>query len=182
MYYCITLPKTQIIHPIALLVVQEVLLYFHCFQHKQVAIKSKLLLSTSFGVFIKNYTIGCKLLYSFQFYWVDKVIEIFFREIGNYINRAKWSSTFYQSLVAIQKLKLSKQLKGHDGCVNSLDFNKTGDLITSGSDDYRICLWDWSRGKCILKHNSAHTRNIFQVILFLFIQIKICCILRAGLT
>lgn len=68
MYYCITLPKTQIIHPTALLAVQEVLLYFHCFLHKQVAIRSKLLLSSSFGVFTKNYTIGCRLLYLFQFY------------------------------------------------------------------------------------------------------------------
>lgn len=80
-----------------------------------------------------------------------------------------WSNKFYQSVVAVQKLKLSKQLKGHEGCVNSLDFNLTGNLLASGSDDYKVCLWNWSEGKCILEHNSRHTRNIFQVNLLLHV-------------
>jgi len=78
-------------------------------------------------------------------------------------NRAQWGYKFYQSLVSVQKLKLSKQLKGHDGCVNSLDFNRSGDMIVSGSDDVKICLWDWSKGKSILVYISPHTRNIYQV-------------------
>lgn len=86
-----------------------------------------------------------------------------FREIGHYKHSSQWNTKFYQSLVAVQKLKLSKKLKGHEGCVNSLDFNSAGDLIASGSDDFKICLWKWSEGTCILKHNSKHTKNIFQV-------------------
>lgn len=90
-----------------------------------------------------------------------------FREIGHYKYHGTWSNKFYQSLVAVQKLKLTRQLKGHEGCVNSLDFNKTGDMLVSGSDDCRICLWNWSTGKCLLKYRSIHYRNIFQVDLFI---------------
>jgi WD repeat-containing protein 42A len=63
----------------------------------------------------------------------------------------------------VQKLKLSKQLIGHKGCVNSLDFNNAGDVIASGSDDCNICLWNWSQGTCISKYRTAHFKNIFQV-------------------
>jgi len=63
----------------------------------------------------------------------------------------------------VHKLKLSKLLRGHQGCVNSLDFNKTGNIIASGSDDFKIYLWNWSNGKYLIKYNSIHTRNIFQV-------------------
>ncbi|CAH1724518.1 unnamed protein product [Aphis gossypii] len=88
--------------------------------------------------------------------------ELYNREIGRYNRRAQWGYKFYQSTVGVQKLKLSRQLKGHQGCVNSLDFNNTGEILASGSDDYRICLWNWSNGKCLLNHNSLHTKNIFQ--------------------
>lgn len=94
-------------------------------------------------------------------------MKYFCREIGFYKTSPMWGNKFYQSIVAIQKLKLSKQLKEHNGCVNSLDFNSTGDLIASGSDDLNICLWNWSKGTCLLKHLTQHTRNIFQVDLFL---------------
>ncbi|XP_060867292.1 DDB1- and CUL4-associated factor 8-like protein 2 isoform X1 [Metopolophium dirhodum] len=88
--------------------------------------------------------------------------ELYNREIGQYNTRAQWGYKFYQSAVAVHKLKLSKLLTGHEGCVNSLDFNKTGNIIASGSDDFKICLWDWSNDKCLLNYKSIHTRNIFQ--------------------
>jgi len=101
-------------------------------------------------------------------YW-SLTDELYNREIGNYKNSAMWSNKFYQSLVAVQKLRLSKQLKKHRGCVNALDFNKSGDLLVSGSDDRKICLWDWSRGRCLCKYDTPHKRNIFQT-KFLSIQ------------
>jgi len=58
---------------------------------------------------------------------------------------------------------MSKLLTGHEECVNSLDFNKTGNIIVSGSDDLKISLWDWSNDECLLNFKSIHTRNIFQV-------------------
>eukprot|EP00102_Acyrthosiphon_pisum_P021671 XP_016658881.1 PREDICTED: DDB1- and CUL4-associated factor 8-like [Acyrthosiphon pisum] len=68
--------------------------------------------------------------------------ELYNREIGQYNTRAQWGYKFYQSAVAVHKLKLSKLLTNHEGYVNSLDFNKTGNIIASGSDDSNICLWD----------------------------------------
>ncbi|XP_029343114.1 DDB1- and CUL4-associated factor 8 isoform X3 [Acyrthosiphon pisum] len=88
--------------------------------------------------------------------------ELYNREIGQYNTRAQWGYKFYQSVVAVHKLKLSKLLTGHEGCVNSLDFNKTGNIIASGSDDLKMCLWDWSNDKCLLNYKTIHTRNIFQ--------------------
>lgn len=86
-----------------------------------------------------------------------------FREIGGYKNSAMWKYKVNQSVITIQKLKLTKQLKEHDGCVNSLDFNNSGNMLVSGSDDCKICLWKWSEGKCVLKYDSEHSQNIFQV-------------------
>jgi len=68
---------------------------------------------------------------------------------------------------------LSKLLSGHEGCVNSLDFNKTGNIIASGSDDLNICLWDWSNDKCLINFKSTHARNIFQVN-FIFSILYLC--------
>lgn len=86
-----------------------------------------------------------------------------FREIGGYKNCAMWRNKVNQSVIALQKLRLTKQLKEHEGCVNSLDFNNSGNMIVSGSDDCKICLWKWSEGKCVLKYDSEHSENIFQV-------------------
>jgi len=36
-------------------------------------------------------------------------------------------------------------------------------MIASGSDDLRICLWNWSNGKWLLSCGTVHTGNIFQV-------------------
>ncbi|XP_029348698.1 DDB1- and CUL4-associated factor 8-like [Acyrthosiphon pisum] len=90
----------------------------------------------------------------------QKQLSFFFREIGQYNTRAQWGYKFYQSAVAVHKLKLSKLLTNHEGYVNSLDFNKTGNIIASGSDDSNICLWDWSNDKCLLNFNSIHSRII----------------------
>ena len=30
---------------------------------------------------------------------------------------------------------------GHTGCVNAMSWNDTGELLASGSDDTRICIW-----------------------------------------
>ncbi|XP_026822857.1 DDB1- and CUL4-associated factor 8 isoform X2 [Rhopalosiphum maidis] len=117
--------------------------------------------SSTFKLFKQRHINKMKVIRSKSNYWCLPK-ELYNREIGHYNRRAQWGYKFYQSTVGVQKLKLSKQLKGHQGCVNSLDFNKTGEIIASGSDDFRICLWNWSNGKCLLSYSSLHTRNIFQ--------------------
>ena len=62
----------------------------------------------------------------------------------------------------VSRLHMVNKLTGHEGCVNSLNFNRTGTMIASGSDDLSIILWDWVRGKKRLQYNTGHRSNVFQ--------------------
>lgn len=92
---------------------------------------------------------------------------MFFREIGNYNNCGKWSKSFHQSEVALKKLKISKQLKGHQSSIATLHFHSKGRLMVSGSLDNEIRIWDWSRGRSLMGIRYVHTSGIFQVIYFM---------------
>ncbi|EFJ45684.1 hypothetical protein VOLCADRAFT_42270, partial [Volvox carteri f. nagariensis] len=62
----------------------------------------------------------------------------------------------------IYRMELQRNLEGHGGCVNTVSFNPTGDLLVSGSDDQSVMLWDWRRGLRRLRFEPGHTNNIFQ--------------------
>ncbi|GIL52116.1 hypothetical protein Vafri_8049 [Volvox africanus] len=62
----------------------------------------------------------------------------------------------------IYRMELQRKLKGHRGCVNTVSFNPTGDLLVSGSDDQNVILWDWRQGVRRLRFEPGHTNNIFQ--------------------
>jgi WD repeat-containing protein 42A len=62
----------------------------------------------------------------------------------------------------VRRLKVEKRLNSHQGCVNSLNFSPDGTLLTSGSDDLHIVLWDWMKGTVVGKFESDHYSNIFQ--------------------
>lgn len=64
------------------------------------------------------------------------------------------------SLWMIQRLELSRRLEEHRGCVNCLSFNQSGNLLCSGSDDRKVCIWDWQGNKLVKKLNTEHSRNI----------------------
>lgn len=89
-----------------------------------------------------------------------------FRQVG-FSNKKQGSELFqhrmYGSLHSVQRLELMYKLKYHSGCVNSLNFNQTGTLLASGSDDLHICLWDWPLGKPLISFDSGHKSNVFQV-------------------
>jgi WD repeat-containing protein 42A len=53
------------------------------------------------------------------------------------------------SLDLLQRMELQRTLQGHDGCVNSCSFDPTGTLLCTGSDDLKICIWDWEAGECL---------------------------------
>ena len=63
----------------------------------------------------------------------------------------------------VKRLDLHEKLDHHDGCVNTLNFNMSGDLLASGSDDLDIVVWDWAKAKKKLAYGSGHTSNVFQV-------------------
>lgn len=55
------------------------------------------------------------------------------------------------------------KMHAHDGCVNALHFNSTGTRLASGSDDLSVVIWDWATGEPVLKYDSGHRSNVFQV-------------------
>ena len=76
-------------------------------------------------------------------------------------------STFEQSYYGlrsfVQRLKLDKRLKEHDGCVNCINFSTGGEVLASGSDDLHVVLWNWEKGNLLAKVESGHMANVFQV-------------------
>lgn len=70
---------------------------------------------------------------------------------------------FQTTTELMQRLKLEKTLEGHRGCVNCLDWNSSGQLLASGSDDHDVIIWDPVRvaSKNVIK--TGHLGNIFSV-------------------
>lgn len=68
------------------------------------------------------------------------------------------------SLESMRRLKLETTLEGHSSCVNCLEWNKSGDLLASGSDDRNVILWDPFKAtnkRTTIKTN--HQGNIFSI-------------------
>lgn len=63
---------------------------------------------------------------------------------------------------SVEKLELMYKLKGHEGCVNSLNFNAAGTLLVSGSDDLKIMMWKWASNEMVYQFESTHITNVFQ--------------------
>lgn len=64
--------------------------------------------------------------------------------------------------VLVKQLNLYGKLNGHRGCVNDLEFNSTGDLLVSGSDDKEVIFWNWATKTKLFSYASGHLENIFQ--------------------
>lgn len=62
----------------------------------------------------------------------------------------------------VKRLNLYAKLKGHEGCVNTVHFNPSGDLLVSGSDDKQVIFWNWAVKSKKLSYHSGHSDNVFQ--------------------
>jgi WD repeat-containing protein 42A len=69
----------------------------------------------------------------------------------------------YAATNFVQRLEMTHKLEFHNGCVNALGFNSSGQILASGSDDLKVALWDWARNKLVHHYKSGHSSNIFQV-------------------
>lgn len=97
--------------------------------------------------------------------------ELMHRE-HNITNRIDWRGGqtsvesfgrgYYASRQMVEQLTQLSSLSQHAGCVNCLNFNRSGDLICSGSDDLKIIVWDWANDKAVHSFRSGHNMNIFQ--------------------
>ncbi|XP_053765300.1 DDB1- and CUL4-associated factor 6 isoform X5 [Panthera pardus] len=62
----------------------------------------------------------------------------------------------------IQRLKLEATLNVHDGCVNTICWNETGEYILSGSDDTKLVISNPYSRKVLTTVRSGHRANIFS--------------------
>lgn len=63
----------------------------------------------------------------------------------------------------VNRLGLEKELEGHQGCVNCLEWNSEGRILASASDDFQVILWDPFQYKKIQTIQTGHHGNIFSV-------------------
>ncbi|CAL0332268.1 unnamed protein product [Lupinus luteus] len=87
--------------------------------------------------------------------------DIFRREFG-FSHHTAFSRRFSASQDIVKKLNLYGKLNGHEGCVNAVEFNSSGDMLVSGSDDRQVMLWNWASKTKLLEYPSGHSDNIFQ--------------------
>ncbi|XP_005993458.1 DDB1- and CUL4-associated factor 6 isoform X7 [Latimeria chalumnae] len=62
----------------------------------------------------------------------------------------------------VQRLKLEATLNVHDGCVNTICWNNTGEYILSGSDDNNLVITNPYNKKVLTTIRSGHRANIFS--------------------
>ncbi|KAL2486626.1 Transducin/WD40 repeat-like superfamily protein [Abeliophyllum distichum] len=91
----------------------------------------------------------------------NRLIEFFKRELG-FSPPTTFSRRISASQTLVKQMDLYGKLNGHQGCVNTVEFNSTGDLLVSGSDDKQIMFWDWAAQKLKFSYPSGHLDNIFQ--------------------
>ncbi|VDK33553.1 unnamed protein product [Taenia asiatica] len=83
--------------------------------------------------------------------------------------RPRWPSnqSFQQhiqgSLWSVSSFGLSAVYQHHTGCVNALNFNDSGHLIASASDDTCVAIADSYTGELKIRFLTGHTQNVFQV-------------------
>ncbi|XP_011301763.1 DDB1- and CUL4-associated factor 6 isoform X2 [Fopius arisanus] len=92
----------------------------------------------------------------------SRIFSDIYNQPYDYGVRTKLYSSSKASLQLIQRMSLLKRLKVHNGCVNSICWNSTGDLILSGSDDQHLVLTNTYNYKIQTDYKTSHRANIFS--------------------
>ncbi|XP_022915906.1 DDB1- and CUL4-associated factor 6-like isoform X2 [Onthophagus taurus] len=77
-------------------------------------------------------------------------------------NKIKLYKNAKDNINFIQRLGLLKKLPVHYGCVNTLQWNSTGEYILSGSDDQHLMVTNGHNYKVLVDYNTSHNANIFS--------------------
>ncbi|XP_015520895.1 DDB1- and CUL4-associated factor 6 isoform X1 [Neodiprion lecontei] len=89
-----------------------------------------------------------------------------FRDIYNQpyddTTRLKLYTSSKASLQLMQRMSLLKRLKVHNGCVNSICWNNSGELLLSGSDDQHLVLTNAYNYQVLTDYKTSHRANIFS--------------------
>lgn len=83
------------------------------------------------------------------------------RPLGSW-DKAKLYNACKGNLDFIQRLKLERKLEVHNGCVNTICWNDSGQYILSGSDDQYLVITNPFDGKKLTSIRSGHRANIFS--------------------
>ncbi|KAJ2950881.1 hypothetical protein O0L34_g5241 [Tuta absoluta] len=83
------------------------------------------------------------------------------RERGDVTRKFQKHLTVTRGMV--ERLGVEKELHGHVGCVNCLEWSSDGSVLASASDDLHVILWDPFRYKQLQNIATGHTGNIFSV-------------------
>ncbi|GFP89087.1 ddb1- and cul4-associated factor 8 [Phtheirospermum japonicum] len=89
------------------------------------------------------------------------IVDVWKREVGDLSTR-KFVHRRAATEDLVLRLDILRKLDKHVGCVNTISFNASGDILVSGSDDKRVILWDWETGQVNLSFYSGHEDNVFQ--------------------
>ncbi|KAK2888845.1 hypothetical protein QQF64_029154 [Cirrhinus molitorella] len=71
-------------------------------------------------------------------------------------------TNYLDRLEFVQRLKLEASLDVHNGCVNTICWNETGEYILSGSDDCNLIITDPYRKKVLVTVPSNHGASIYS--------------------
>jgi len=63
----------------------------------------------------------------------------------------------------VNRLGMVRELSGHLGCVNCIQWNRNGRLLASGADDKRVIVWDGLAGKMLTKLKTLHEEKILSL-------------------
>ncbi|XP_037949553.1 WD and tetratricopeptide repeats protein 1-like [Teleopsis dalmanni] len=63
----------------------------------------------------------------------------------------------------INRLEKIALLKGHEGCVNCLEWSHNSRFLASGSDDFKVIIWDAFKSVAVLNIKTKHCGNMFSV-------------------
>ncbi|XP_059485390.1 WD and tetratricopeptide repeats protein 1 [Neocloeon triangulifer] len=86
-----------------------------------------------------------------------------YRETQDRLGSANVRQKLHVTRSMIERLGLEKELLGHSGCVNCLEWNTKGDILASASDDVQVVLWDPYTYKPLKTIRTGHQGNIFSV-------------------
>lgn len=91
----------------------------------------------------------------------DGFLEFYKREMG-FSSPSIFTRHISASQNLVERIDLYGKLIGHEGCVNTVEFNSAGDHLVSGSDDRQIKFWEWSTKTLKFSYPSGHLDNVFQ--------------------
>ncbi|KAL3621410.1 hypothetical protein CASFOL_036322 [Castilleja foliolosa] len=89
------------------------------------------------------------------------IVDVWKREVGD-LSIRKFFNRRAAAEDLVLRLDILRKLYKHGGCVNTISFNASGDILVSGSDDKKVILWDWETGQVNLSFYSGHEDNVFQ--------------------